>query len=83
MGDQDSPNLDKEARRVHLIWGIVLALVIIGVLVWFFASNWRRDEYKPPAILGVVPGSSGIVHPSASSSQECCCFFHRCRPMGA
>ncbi len=57
---KEEPDLN-EARRVHTIGGILLALVILAFLVWFIASNWRTGEDDSTGIFGVRSECSDIL----------------------
>jgi thiosulfate reductase cytochrome b subunit len=43
MAHDPQPDLDGK-RRVHAVVGLVLLLIIVGFLVIFIATNWRRED---------------------------------------
>jgi thiosulfate reductase cytochrome b subunit len=43
MAHDPQPDLDGK-RRLHAVAGFVLLLVVVGFLVIFIATNWRRDS---------------------------------------
>jgi hypothetical protein len=51
MRHDPEPNLDGR-RRLHAVAGLILLLIIIGFLVIFFATNWRRNSMDGGGFLG-------------------------------